>query len=216
MLSNINQDYIQEYIRSILPENTQLLRDLETYAHKNHIPIVYPEVGQFIKVIIKMTGAKRILEIGTAIGYSSLLMAKASNFNARITTIEKRKDMADIAEVNIEKSNYKDKIKIIHGDARIIIPMLDEKFDFIFLDAAKGHYLDFFKKSTKLLKTGGIILSDNVLYKGMVANDELVIRRDKTIVKRMRHYLEYLSKLENYETSIIPIGDGVALTYKKE
>lgn len=175
-----------------------------------------PEVGQFIKVILKITDPKNILEIGTAIGYSSLIMAKASSDMAKITTIEKRKDMVNIAKENINKSNYKDKINVLHGDARELLPKIDKKYDFIFLDASKGHYLDFFNKSIKLLKKGGVILSDNVLYKGMVANDELVHRRKKTIVKRMRSYLEYLSKLENYDTSIIPIGDGVALTYKKE
>lgn len=216
MLSNISYDYIEKYIGSILPEDSKKLKEIKAYADKEHVPIVCPEVGQFIRVLLKITDAKNILEVGTAIGYSSLVMADATSMDARITTIEKRSDMVQIAKKNIGESIYKEKIKIIKGDAREILPQLEEKYDFIFLDAAKGHYLDFFNRCDKVLRKNGVILSDNVLYKGMVANDKLVVRRKKTIVKRMRSYLEYLFKLDNYETSIIPIGDGVALTYKKE
>ncbi len=216
MLSNITQDYVEKYIRNILPESSKELKKLEVYAKINHIPIVFPEVGQFISVLLKIIKAKNILEVGTAIGYSSLIMAKASNDDTRITTIEKRKDMVEIAEKNINESDYKEKIKIIQGDARKVLPQIQDEYDFIFLDAAKGHYLEFFNNCTEILKEGGVIVSDNVLYKGMVANDKLVVRRKKTIVKRMRDYLKHLSKLEDYDTSIIPIGDGVAVTYKKE
>jgi len=215
-LSNINYNYIGEYIRSILPEDSIKLKEIKTYADNEHVPIICPEVGQLIKVLLNITNSKNILEIGTAIGYSSILMAEATNSNTKITTIEKRNDMVEIAKKNIKESNYDERIKIIMGDAREILPQLEEKYDFIFLDAAKGHYLDFFNKCSRILKKDGVILSDNVLYKGMVANDELVVRRKKTIVKRMKNYLEYLSRLENYSTAIIPIGDGVALTYKKE
>ena len=143
-------------------------------------------------------------------------MAESTPSNVRITTIEKRKDMYKIAKENINQSKYKDKVKIIEGDARDVIPELEEKYDFIFLDAAKGHYLEFFNDCTKKLNDEGIIVSDNVLYKGMIASDELVIRRKKTIVKRMRNYLEYISDLDGYITSVLPLGDGVSITYKEE
>ncbi len=215
-MSNINQDYVEEYIRSLLPESSKEFKQIENYAKLNHIPIVQPEVGQLIRVLLKISKAKNILEIGTAIGYSALIMAEGTDFDAKITTIERRSDMVEMAKKNINNTEYKEKIKIIQGDAKEILSDMEGEYDFIFLDAAKGHYLDFFKRSTGILKKDGIILSDNVLYKGMIANDKLVIRRKKTIVKRMRNYLKYLSQLENYDTSIIPIGDGVALTYKKE
>ena len=115
----------------------------------------------------------------------------------------------------ISKSPYESNIRILKGEAEEIISGITDMYDFIFIDAAKGQYLDFFNGCTRLLKPGGIIVSDNVLFKGMVATDELVIRRKKTIVKRLRTYLKYISEIDGYTSSIIPIGDGVALTYRE-
>lgn len=199
-----------------MPEGSGNLNKIKDYANKNNVPIIFPEVEQFIRVLLKISNVKNILEIGSAIGYSSLVMAESTPSNVRITTIEKRKDMYKIAKENINQSKYKDKVKIIEGDARDVIPELEDKYDFIFLDAAKGHYLEFFNDCTKKLNDEGIIVSDNVLYKGMIASDELVIRRKKTIVKRMRNYLEYISDLDGYITSVLPLGDGVSITYKEE
>ena len=199
-----------------MPEGSGNLNRIKDYANKNNVPIIFPEVEQFIRVLLKISNVKNILEIGSAIGYSSLVMAESTPSNVRITTIEKRKDMYKVAKENINQSKYKDKVKIIEGDARDVIPELEEKYDFIFLDAAKGHYLEFFNDCTKKLNDEGIIVSDNVLYKGMIASDELVIRRKKTIVKRMRNYLEYISDLDGYITSVLPLGDGVSITYKEE
>ena len=123
--------------------------------------------------------------------------------------------MIKIANDNIGNSIYKDRIKIIFGEAEEVLPNLKEKYDFIFLDASKGHYLDFFKSCSKALNNEGTIVSDNVLYKGMVATDKLVVRRKKTIVKRMRQYLKYISNLSGYSSCILPLGDGVAITYKE-
>lgn len=215
-MNYINEEYIEDYILSILPENEEYLKDLELYANVNHVPIIDKEVAQFLKVLLKIDKPKSILEIGTAIGYSALIMASSTDESCKIKTIERRLDMIELAKRNINNTDYKDKIKILPGEADEILPKLDEKFDFIFLDAAKGHYLDFFNNCTDLLENKGVIVSDNVLFRGMVASDKLVIRRKKTIVKRLREYLEHITHLEGYETSIIPIGDGVALTYKEE
>jgi predicted O-methyltransferase YrrM len=214
-LNNINEEYIEEYIRSILPCKPEIFMDLEKYANENHIPIIHPEVAQFLILILKMKKPLNILEVGTAIGYSALIMAYGTQGKANITTIEKRQDMIDIAMNNINSSYYSGKIEILEGDAEEILPKLTGKYDFIFLDASKGHYLDFFRDCSKLLNDDGLIVSDNVLYKGMVASDELVVRRKKTIVKRMRQYLKYISDLEGFITSVLPLGDGVALTYKE-
>lgn len=215
-MNNINEEYIEKYIQDILPERPDFLKELEDYAYKEHIPIIHPEVAQFLKVILNIKKPLEILELGTAMGYSALVMACSTGRKTNITTIEKRKDMIGMAKQNIEISPYKYRIKIIEGDAKKELCFLPRKYDFIFLDAGKGHYLDFFKSCTDLLNNGGIIVSDNVLYKGMVANDKLVVRRKKTIVKRMRSYLEYISDLDGYITSILPLGDGVSITYKKE
>ena len=215
-MSHINEDYIEKYIQNILPQSEGHLKELERYAKDFHIPIVEKEVAQLLKVLLKIYKPKNILEIGTAIGYSSLVMAASTDDNCKITTIERRWDMVQLAEKNINNTKYKDRIKILYGEAEEILLKLDEEFDFVFLDAAKGQYLEFFNKCMDILQNRGIIVSDNVLFKGMVASDELVVRRKKTIVKRLREYLEYISHLEGYETCIIPIGDGIALTYKEE
>lgn len=214
-MGNINKDYIEEYIRGLLPKHEKYLSIIEEYAIENNVPIVHPEVAQLLKVLVRMNKPKRLLEVGTAIGYSSLIMASASE-NLEIITIERNNDMIELANENISKSPYKDKIKVIEGDAGEEIGKLEGKFDFIFLDAAKGHYKEMFFSFIDKLNPGGIIVSDNILFKGMIATDDLVIRRKKTIVKRMRDYLDYISNEESLETTIIPIGDGVAISYKKE
>lgn len=215
-MNYINEEYIEDYILSILPENEEFLKELELYASENHVPIVDKEVAQFLKVLLKIIRPKKILEVGTAIGYSALIMASSTDEDCKIKTIERRSDMVKLAEKNINNTDYKYKIEILQGEANEILPDLNEEFDFIFLDAAKGHYLEFFNDCTNLLKNKGVVVSDNVLFRGMVASDELIIRRKKTIVKRLREYLGHITDLDGYETSVIPIGDGVALTYKEE
>ena len=216
ILTNINESYIEEYIRSITPKNDDYLITLENYALENHVPIIEPEVAQLIKVLLKSKKPNNILEIGTAIGYSSLIMAEATLDTTKITTIERNEDMIVLANKNISNSPYKERIRILQGDAEDILPHLRDTYDFIFLDAAKGQYLEFFKYCISFLNPGGLILSDNVLYKGMVANDDLVVKRKKTIVRRLRSFLEYINKLDGYSSCVMPLGDGVALTYKEE
>lgn len=214
-LSNINNDYIEEYIRELLPEREDKFQAMEKYAQENHIPIIEPEVAQFLIVQLKALKPKKILEIGTAIGYSSLVFAKALDGACNITTIERRKDMINIALENIIDLGYKENIDIIEGQAEDILANLNEKYDLIFIDAAKGQYLEFFNQALKLLNPKGMIISDNVLFRGMVASDELVIRRKITIVKRLREFLKYINEIEGYSSAILPIGDGLALTYKE-
>lgn len=214
-MNYINEPYIEEYIRSILPEKNDHFTEMEKYAEENHVPIIEPEVAQLLKVQLKINKPKNILELGTAIGYSALIMAEAHE-GSLITSIERRVDMIKLAEDNISKTKYKDRIRILEGDAEEVLPTLTEEYDFIFLDAAKGQYMEFFNQCIKVLKPGGVIVSDNVLFKGMVATDELVIRRKKTIVKRLRAFLKYINDIEGYTSCVIPIGDGVAITYREE
>ena len=216
ILTNINEEYIEKYIRSILPKPDDYISAMETYAKENHVPIIEPEVGQLLKVLLKTNKPKNILEVGTAIGYSALVMAGVTSEDCQITTIERRQDMVELAKANIDKTEYRNRIRIIQGDAIEVLPNLKNQYDFIFLDAAKGQYLEFFNDCIRFLKPGGLIVSDNVLFKGMVAADELVIRRKKTIVKRLRSFLEHINNLEGYTSCVLPVGDGVALTYKEE
>lgn len=215
-MNHINEEYIEDYIRSLLPCSKGILEDMEKYALDNHVPIVQPEVAQLLKVLLKVKKPKNILEIGTAIGYSAILMAENTSDDCKITTIERRRDMVEKALDYISKTPYNDRITILEGEAEEVLLSLKDKYDFIFLDAAKGQYLQFFNRCVDLLESGGIVVSDNVLYKGMVATDKLVIRRKITIVKRLRKYLKHINEIEGYTSCIIPIGDGLAITYKEE
>jgi len=157
----------------------------------------------------------RILEVGTAIGYSSILFSGFLEQNGIIDTIERDEKMTLLARKNVKALGLQDTINVIAGDAIDVLACLNKSYDMIFLDAAKGQYSEFLEQSKRMLVSGGILVSDNVLYKGMVASEELVVKRKKTIVTKMRSFLKMLCEDESFETSIIPIGDGVALSYKK-
>lgn len=211
---NINYDYILRYIRETLPKSEGLLLEMEEYAARQAVPISQPESIRLLEVIIKIANAKKILEVGSAIGYSAIRMSLAND--AKVTTIELSEEMAGIARENIEKANLSDKITLLCGDAREVLPTLCGEYDLIFVDAAKGQYAEFFKESERLLRPRGILVSDNVLYKGMTATDELLIHRKITLVRRLRAYLEMLKENKAFATALIPIGDGVALSFREE
>ena len=210
----VNQDFINEYIRNTLRDSEGLLKELEQFAKENHVPIVTPEVARLLIVLGRLVKPVRILEVGTAIGYSSILLAGILEPGGRIDTIERQDEMLIKARENIKKAGLENTISIIAGDAEEVLRCLDKQYDMVFLDAAKGQYPEFLPECLRMLKKGGLLVSDNVLYKGMVANEELVVRRKKTIVNRMRTYLDSLCTDPNLDTSILPVGDGVALSYK--
>lgn len=212
---NINYEYIIRYLRDTIPSTEGLILEMEEYAKKHEVPISQPESIRFVEVLLKIAKAQKILELGTAIGYSAIRMARASG--AEVVTVEISEDMAEIATENFRKAGCTDKITLLIGDAREVVSDMDgeELFDVIFVDAAKGQYMEFFPHCERLLKKGGILISDNVLYKGMTANDELVVRRKITIVRRLRNYLEMLKDNKNFSTALLPIGDGVALSFKE-
>lgn len=210
----INYEYITEYIRKTISSSEGLLKEIEDYANENHVPIVQPEVARFITVLGNIKRPGRILEIGTAIGYSAILMTSFLQQDGIIDTIERYEAAAEKAMENIKKAGKENVINLIVGDALEVLSCLNKQYDMIFIDAAKGQYMEFLPHCMRMLSKGGILVSDNVLYKGMVASDKLVVRRKKTIVTRLRKYLDTICSSEQVETSIIPIGDGVALSYK--
>lgn len=214
-MSNIVNDLVEEYIRETLAEKDGLLKELEDYAHENIVPIIHKEVSDLLKVILKIHRPKRILEIGCAIGYSSIFFASVLGGDVEIITTERNEVMIEKAKENIKRAGLEDKITILEGDAEETLKTIDGEFDMIFIDAAKGQYQLFFDLVIDRLKKGGLVVSDNILYKGMVAHDDFVVRRKKTIVKRMRNYLDYICTCDYLSTSLIPIGDGVALSYKE-
>ena len=212
---NINYEYIIRYIRDTIPMQTGHILEMEKYAKANDVPISQPESIRLIEILLKLMGAKRVLEIGSAIGYSAIRMSRASG--AEITTVELSEEMADIAEENIRLEGLADKIHLIRGDGKRVLEEIEgeEVFDAVFVDAAKGQYMEFFPNCFRLLRRGGLLISDNVLYKGMTATDELVVRRKITIVRRLRAYLNMLKENKELATAIVPIGDGVALSFKE-
>ena len=215
-MTNINYKYIEDYIRGLVPEKKGQLKEMRQYAKENHVPIVEEETEEFLKFLIYMKKPKKILELGTAIGYSSIVFTETSPSIEKIKTIEIREDMVEISRKNIEDYGFSDKIEVLHGDAAEVVQSVEGKFDMIFIDAAKGQYEKYFNLVLKNLAKDGIIICDNVLFKGMIANQELVERRKITIVKRLRKFLKDIEENQDYMSSIVPIGDGVLLIGRKE
>ena len=214
-MSGVAYDYMEEYIRGLIPESTGKLKELEDFAKENGVPIAQKETIKFLEFMVNMKKPLRILELGTAIGYSAIIMHDAAGWNPHITTIERSEEMIKYAKENIKAYGLEDKITIEAGDCLEVLEKLEEQYDLIFMDAGKGHYNHFLPHCLRLLKDDGIIIADNVLFRGMVATDDLVKRRKITIVKRMRTYLDMVSQDENLITSVIPMGDGIAITRRK-
>lgn len=210
-------DNEKEYLNSLLPERSRFLEELrhKSALEDSYAPIVSRDTEQLIVTLLSLTKPKRVLEVGTAVGYSAILMADNLPEDSEIITIERYKKHAEIAVDNVFRVGYENKIKVIEGEAAQVLSWLDGGFDFIFLDAAKGQYIEFLPELLRLLNEGGVLLSDNVLFHGMTGDDENVIRRKITIVKRLRMYLDAITHHPELATSLIPIGDGVALSVKK-
>ena len=207
--------YITSYIRGEIPERTGILKELEDYAEKNSVPIVQPETAKFLETMMCIKRPARILEVGCAIGYSAILMSQYLADGGSITTLEWDAETAEIARKNIEKAGLSDSIKVVLGDAKDIVPSLTGEYDVIFLDGPKAHYIYMLNDCIRLLKKGGMLISDNILYKGMIADDEHVIRRKITIVKRLRRFISAQMQRDELETVILPLGDGVTVAVKK-
>lgn len=214
-MSKITYDYMEDYIRGLIPERTGTLKEIEDFARENGVPIVQKETGVFLEFMTSMKKPKKILELGTAVGFSSILMYESAGVEPDIVTIERDEKMIEMAKVNLDRFNLRDKIKIEQGDCLEVLERLDDKFDLIFMDAGKGHYNHFLPHCLRLLKDDGIIVADNVLFRGMVASQKLVKRRKITIVKRMRTYLDLVTQDESLITSVIPMGDGIAVTKRR-
>ncbi|ABG87179.1 O-methyltransferase [Clostridium perfringens] len=214
-MSGVTFEYMEKYLRDLIPDRNDELKELEDFAKENKVPIIQKEGAKFLEFMVSMNKPKKILELGTAIGYSSILMNKACGGECHITTIERDDNMINYAKENIKKFGLEEKINILQGDCLEVLESLQDEFDMIFMDAGKGHYNHFLPECLRLLKKDGIIIADNVLFRGMVASDDLVKRRKITIVKRMRKYLDMVSKDENLITTVIPMGDGIALTKRR-
>ena len=201
-----------EYIVGKIKEKDELILEMEAYAHEYNVPIVTKEVAEYLKFLIKSYKTKNILEIGTAIGYSGILMAKEiKEDNGKLYTIEIDEERYNLAQENFKKSGLSNIISI-KGDALEEVKKINDTFDFIFIDASKGHYMEFFEDSYKLLNDGGIVFIDNIMFRGYLYKE--YPKRFKTIVKRLDSFIDYLYKRDD-RFVLLPFGDGVGLCFKE-
>jgi len=190
-----------------------LLHEIEEYAEENNIPIINKQSSEILIEAVKNKNPKSILEIGTAVGYSALLMANYMPQAGKITTIEQDAKRIDTAYDFITRAGRIDQIQLLDGDASEILLQLEDTFDMVFIDAAKGQYLDYLQKVMDKISDGAVIIADNVLFRGMVMSEEPPLKRYRTIVKRLREYLDFVTHDPRFSTTIHYEGDGVAISY---
>ena len=204
------------YINSLDVGNSALVNEIEEEALAAYVPIIRKEMQNFLKVVLEIKRPKAILEVGTAVGFSALLMSEHVDEDCHITTIEKYEPRIPIAKANFKRAGKEHQITLLEGDAMDFLKTLEGPYDFIFMDAAKGQYIHFLPDILRLLSPGGILLSDNVLQDGDIIQSRFAVeRRNRTIHSRMREYLYTLTHHEQLTTSLSPLGDGVTLSVKK-
>lgn len=204
------------FIDSFDKGNPEYLNQIERFAKETDVPIIRNSMQAFLRFWLTMQKPMKILEVGTAIGFSALLMSEYAPEGCEITTIEKYEPRIPIAKANFEAAGKQDVITLLEGDAAEILKELSGTYDLIFMDAAKGQYIHFMPDILRLLKKGGILISDNVLQDGDVLESRFAVtRRNRTIHSRMREYLYELTHHEQLETTILPVGDGITVSVKR-
>lgn len=205
------------YINSLDTGHTPFLEELEREAKETFVPVIRREMQSFLKVFLAIQRPEQILEVGTAVGFSALLMAEYNPVPCRITTIENYEKRIPIARENFRKAGKENQITLLEGDAAEVMKKLDQQYQLIFMDAAKGQYIHFLPEVLRLLAPGGVLISDNVLQDGdLIESRFLVERRNRTIHKRMREYLYTLKHHSQLTTSVIPLGDGITVSVKNK
>ena len=211
----IVNERVVAYINSLDCGNSDICNTIEKEAIADEVPIIRKEMGNLLKVLLQLVQPERILEVGTAVGYSSILMSENMPENCRITTIENYEKRIPVAKNNFKRAGKEEVITLLEGDAMDILKELDGTYDFIFMDAAKGQYIHWLPDVLRLMKEGSVLVSDNVLQEGdIIESHYLVERRNRTIYKRMREYLWQLTHSPVLRTSVLPLGDGAAVSVK--
>jgi predicted O-methyltransferase YrrM len=207
---------IGEYLKQLTPLQNSLLVEMEELAKRENVPIIERVSIQFIRTLLLSKGnIKRILEVGTAIGYSTIWLAEAAP-EAHIDTIERDEERFHKAKAFIERANLSHRVTVHFADATAYAKSLDQSFDVLFIDAAKGQYQLFFEQYSKSLQEDGIVITDNVLFHGEVVEENIENKRIRSLVKKIKVYNEWLKNHPDFETSFVPIGDGLALSLKRE
>ncbi len=212
----IVEERLVTYLHSLEQENSEILEEIEQEALRDSVPIIRKEMQSFLKVLLAIKRPTRILEVGTAVGFSALLMSEYAPEECTITTIENYEKRIPIARENFKRAGKEQKITLIEGDAMEVLTELSGPYDFIFMDAAKGQYIAYLPEVLRILEPDGVLVSDNVLQDGNIIESRFAVeRRDRTIHSRMREYLYTLKHHPDLETSIIPLGDGTAVSVKR-
>lgn len=212
----IVDERLRTYINSLDTGNTSVLDTIEQEALRDLVPIIRKEMQSFLKMLLAVKKPMRILEVGTAVGFSAILMAEYSPDGCQITTIENYDKRIPIARENFRRAGKENQITLLEGDAQEILPTLAGTYDLIFMDAAKGQYINFLPEILRLLDKDGVLVSDNVLQDGDIIESHYIVeRRNRTIYKRMREYLFTLTHHEDLVTSVLPVGDGITVSTRK-
>ena len=212
----IVDERIVTFLHSLETENSEILETIEAEALRDQVPIIRKEMQSFLKVLLAVKKPMRILEVGTAVGFSALLMSESVSKDCKITTIEKYEKRIPIACQNFKRAGKDAQIELLEGDALEILKQLGGPYDFIFMDAAKGQYVFYLEETIRLLEKDGVLVTDNVLQDGDVIESRFAVeRRNRTIHARMREFLYNLKHDPRILTTIIPLGDGVAVSVKK-
>lgn len=212
----INNERLVSFINSLDKGNDEILTVIESEALEGNVPIIRKETQSLIRTLVELSKPKTILEAGTAVGFSAILMAKSGRPDSHITTIESYEPRIPIAKANFKRAGIEDRVTFLEGDAVKIMGELEGPFDFIFIDSAKGQYISMLPDAIRLLSSGGVLISDNVLQDGEVLESRYAVtRRNRTIHSRMRDYLYEITHHDALETAILPVGDGITLSVKK-
>ncbi len=212
----ITDERMDVFLNSLDCGNTDFLNALEDECRRTKVPVIRTQTQGLLKFILAASKPRQILEVGTAVGFSALLMSEYAPDGCRITTIEKYEKRIPLAKENFRRAGKEDRITLLEGDALEVLKGLEGSYDLIFMDAAKGQYIHFLPDILRLLRTGGLLVSDNVLQDGDVLESRFAVtRRNRTIHARMREYLYELKHNRQLETVILPVGDGVTVSVKR-
>lgn len=212
----ITDERMDVFLNSLDCGNTDFLNALEDECRRTKVPVIRTQTQGLLKFILAASKPRQILEVGTAVGFSALLMSEYAPNGCRITTIEKYEKRIPLAKENFRRAGKEDRITLLEGDALEVLKGLEGSYDLIFMDAAKGQYIHFLPDILRLLRTGGLLVSDNVLQEGDVLESRFAVtRRNRTIHARMREYLYELKHNRQLETVILPVGDGVTVSVKR-
>lgn len=212
----IIDERMSAFIDSLDSGNPAWLNEIEKYALDTQVPIIRRSMQSLLKFLLTYTKPKSILEVGTAIGFSALLMSEYAPADCPITTIEKYEKRIPIAKDNFRKAGREDRITLLEGDATEILKELEGTYDIIFMDAAKGQYINYLPDIKRVLRKGGLLISDNILQEGEIVESRYAVtRRNRTIHTRIREYVYELTHTKDFVTSIVPIGDGITLSVKQ-